>query len=101
MTALIFASRYNKDLHNEINDYTNYKKIWSSDDLVPQIIANAIKINITIVSEIQNQGYTTHRVPCTQTVTENEVIIWKCDEHYNLNTRIAIAHITMLMNLYL
>ena len=73
-----------QDLHNEINDYVNYKRYdTSSGDLVPQIIANAIKINITIVSEIQNQGYTTHRVPCTQTVTENEVIIWKCHEHYD------------------
>ena len=65
-------------LYKGLYGYVN-EKVYNTSfgDLVPQIIANAIKINIIIVSGTQSQGYTTHYVPCTRAVTKTEVIIWK------------------------
>ena len=55
----------------------------SSGDLVPQIVANAINVNITIVTETRDEYYATERVPCTRTASESEIVIWKYDKHYD------------------
>ena len=47
------------------------------------IIANAIHVDITIVSGIQSQGYATHHVPCTASETQHNIVIWKVGKHYD------------------
>ena len=50
-------------LYKGLYGYVN-EKVYNTSfgDLVPQIIANAININIIIVSGTQSQGYTTHYI---------------------------------------
>ena len=72
------------DLYCGLNAYVNYKVYDTSfGDLVPHIISNAIYVNITIVSGTQNQGYATHRVPCTASETQHDNVIWKAGKHYD------------------
>ena len=70
------------DLYRGLNAYVNYKVYDTSfGDLVPHIISTAIHVNITIVSGTQNQGYATHRVSCTASETQHDIVIWKAGKH--------------------
>ena len=62
------------DLYNEIDAYVN-DRIYdtSSGDRVPQIVANAINVDKTIVTETRDEYYATERVPCTRTASESEI----------------------------
>ena len=54
----------------------------SFTDLVPHIIANALLINIIIVTKTGYHEYALSHVPCMRTNTMNNVMIYKVDSHY-------------------
>ena len=70
--------------HKGLNAYI-YEKVYNTSfsDLVPQIIAHAMNINIIIVFGTRWRGYTMHCVPWIRNVTRNEIIIWKEGGHYD------------------
>ena len=52
-------------------------------DLVPHIIANAIPVNIIIVTETESCEYLTQYVPCNRLITDDNVVIYEKGEHYD------------------
>ena len=66
------------DLYNEIDAYMSYRICDApSGDLEPQIVANAINVNRTVVTETRDAYYATERVPCARTASKSEIVIWK------------------------
>ena len=71
------------NLWSGLTTYVNEKEYESLFcDLVPHIIANAIFVNIIIVTETESHEYI-HYIPCNSLVTDNNVVIYKKGEHYD------------------
>ena len=60
---------------NRICQWKIYDTLFG--DLVSHIIANAIPVNIIIVTETESCEYLTQYVPCNRLITDDNVVIYK------------------------